>query len=247
MHFSAAVVLSSIFSLTNALPAPQSGSKAPAPGRLNVNYNFNKATLSSGSQDKAKAGPLSMIKASGPFTIKAYNSESPIHMMDINVSYNRFWVGNATNSTCPEDRPTNPPQPCPVGNVTALLTTSTGGAKMDSGVFGGQAVYIGPRAQLRFNPPAVAIGRDVQRVVFALQPNPIPAPPGIAAFTFSGVGKASGYLACPVAPKGPWQVFADLGSIEDSWVPSGDVSDCIGFDALATNYTSALPAAYQYI
>ncbi|KAI4251361.1 MAG: hypothetical protein LQ352_004906 [Teloschistes flavicans] len=245
MHFSAAVVLSSIFTLTLALPAPQSGSKAPAPGRLNVNYNFNKQTLSSGS--KASSNGLSMIKASAPFTIKAYNSESPIHMMDINVSYNKFWVGNATNSTCPEDRPGNPPQPCPVGNITALLTTSTGGAQMDSGVFGGQAVYIGPRAQLRFNPPSVPIGQDVMKVVFALQPNPIPAPPGIAAFTFSGVGKASGYLACPVAPKGPWQVFADLGSIRDSWVPSGDVSDCIGFDALATDYTSALPAAYEYV
>lgn len=128
MHFSAAVVLSSIFTLTLALPAPQSGSKAPAPGRLNVNYNFNKQTLSSGS--KASSNGLSMIKASAPFTIKAYNSESPIHMMDINVSYNKFWVGNATNSTCPEDRPGNPPQPCPVGNITALLTTSTGGAQM---------------------------------------------------------------------------------------------------------------------
>ncbi|KAL8687626.1 MAG: hypothetical protein Q9218_006255 [Villophora microphyllina] len=243
MHFSTAVVLSSVFSLSFALPAPQPGSQAAKPGRLNVDYSFAFKTFASGES----TGTGAKIQASAPFTIKAYNSESPIHMMDINVSYNKFWVGNATNSTCPENRVEKPPQPCPVGNITALITTSTGGAQMDSGIAGGQAVYVGPRAQLRFNPPRVPIGPDAKKVVFALQPNPIPAPPGIAAFTFSGVGKASGFLACPITPQGPWQVFADLGSIEDSWVPSGDVSDCIGFDALATNYTSALPAAYQYV
>lgn len=111
---------------------------------------------------------------------------------------------------------------------------------------GGQAIYIGPRGQLRFQNPRVPVPTDASKIVFALQPNPIPAPPGVAAFTFSGVGKASGFLACPVTPQGPWQVFADLAIVEDAYVPGGNVSNCIGFDALATNYTSPLPAAYQY-
>ncbi|KAL8696033.1 MAG: hypothetical protein Q9201_007857 [Fulgogasparrea decipioides] len=249
MHFSASLLLSSIFSLSLALPSPQSDGPVVPPGRLPVNYNFGMRTLSSGG---TKAP--SLLKASAPFTIKAYNSESPIHLMDINASYNRFWVGNATNSSCPDDRPAdaapNSPAPCPVGNVTALETTSTGGAHLDSQVIGGQAIYIGPQGQLRFNNARVPIPKEAKKIVFALQPNPIPAPPAIAAFTFSGVGKASGFLACPIPPinpKGPWQVFADLGSVKDSYVPSGDKSDCIGFDALATNYTSPLAAAYEYV
>ena len=71
--------------------------------------------------------------------------------------------------------------------------------------------------------------------------------PDVSAFTFSGVGKASGYLACAETKGGPWQVFADLGSLQDSNVPGGDVSNCIGFDALAQNYTlDGGAGAYQY-
>lgn len=110
-----------------------------------------------------------------------------------------------------------------------------------------QPIYVGPQAQLRFNPPGVKVSRNSRNATFTLQPNPIPAPPGYAAFVFSGVGRASGYLACPLAEKGIWQVFADLARIKDSWIPSGDKSDCIGFDAFATNYTSPVPAAYQYV
>ncbi|KAL8729337.1 MAG: hypothetical protein Q9166_004834 [cf. Caloplaca sp. 2 TL-2023] len=237
MHFST-LVLSSLFSLSLALPQFEEPMVQPRPGRLLVSYNkpvFKTYGSKSG-------GIAAEVKASQPFTIKAYNSESPIHMMDIVASNRKFFVGNKTGSLCPEDI-----KDCPIGNVTALKVTDEGFALLDAQVNKTQAIYIGPRAQLRFNPPGVKVRRDSQNATFTLQPNPIPAPPGIAAFVFSGVGKASGYLACPIAEKGPWQVFADLASIKDSWVPSGDVSDCIGFDALATNYTSPLPAAYQYV
>ena len=62
-------------------------------------------------------------------------------------------------------------------------------------------------------------------------------------FTFSGVGKASGFLACPVNAT-VWQIFADLPSLTDENIPEKNISACFGFDALATNFKGF--AAYQY-
>jgi hypothetical protein len=44
------------------------------------------------------------------------------------------------------------------------------------------------------------------------------------------------------APK--WQVYAAL---QNATVPSGSVSDCIGFDALAVADNSTVPATWEYI
>lgn len=127
MQLSTTVLLSSVFSLSLALPSGLSEASsdpdaAPVaiPGRLNVSYTaITYKTLSN------LHGPP---KASPPFTIKAYNSESPIHLMDINASNDKFFVGNITGSSCPPTIPN-----CPVGNVTALQVTSTGGAHLVSG------------------------------------------------------------------------------------------------------------------
>ncbi|KAL8902803.1 MAG: hypothetical protein Q9171_007596 [Xanthocarpia ochracea] len=195
MHFSAPLVLASLFSLAHALP--QLGEPAQAlPGRLPVSYN--QPTYRTYSHKSG--GIAAEVKASQPFTIKAYNS-----------------------------------------------VTRKGEAQLDAQVNQTQAVYIGPHGQLRFSLPGGELEEGSENATFTLQPNPIPPPPGIAAFVFSGVGKATGYLACPITEEGPWQVFAGLGGIKDSWVPGGDVSNCIGIDALATNYTSPVPAAYQYV
>ncbi|KAL8770119.1 MAG: hypothetical protein Q9209_004157 [Squamulea sp. 1 TL-2023] len=238
MQFSTPLFLSTLFTLSLALPQFEP-TVEPNPGRLLVSYNkITYKTLGS-----TKSGEIEAeVKDSQPFTIKAYNSESPIHMLDIVASNRKFFIGNITGSRCPEEV-----RDCPVGNVTALKVTDEGYAQLDVQVNATQPIYIGPRAQLRFNPPGVEVPRNSRNATFTLQPNPIPAPPGYAAFVFSGVGRASGYLACPLAEEGIWQVFAGLGSIKDSWIPSGDKSDCIGFDAFATNYTSAVPAAYHKI
>ncbi len=130
MHFSTSVLLSSLFSLSFTLPSRLSrdlGNVAPVarPGRLNVTYE-SEATFS---QVSALYGdPM----ASQPFTIKAYNSESPIHMMNITASYNKFWVGNVTGNRCPPANRVTPwtVQDCPAGNETALEVTSTGEAHL---------------------------------------------------------------------------------------------------------------------
>ncbi|KAL8801168.1 MAG: hypothetical protein Q9200_007033, partial [Gallowayella weberi] len=196
----------------------------PEPGRLPVSYNDGPtfktyASSSGGSKSEgSKAGGIDLeAKASQPFTIKAYNSVRPeIHMMDIVVSRRQFFIGNLTRSRCPQGI-----NNCPTGDVTAL----------------------------KVNEDRFAVPNNAQNVSFYLSPNPIPAEPAMAAFIFrgrGGPGKASGYLACPLPEFGIFQVLVDLGTIKDSWIPSGNRSQCIGFDAFATNYTSPTPAAYMY-
>ncbi|KAL8645360.1 MAG: hypothetical protein Q9226_007343 [Calogaya cf. arnoldii] len=185
-------------------------------------------------------------KDTPPFTIKALASESPFHELDIVASDGKFFIGNETRSLCPKGV-----QDCPVGNITALKVSRKGNAYLDV-VNKSQAVFVDPTAQLRFTPPKVPVGKGARHATFTVTPNPIPAPPDTAALVNSGVGRASGYQACPVTPPplskvGVWQVFVNLPDLEDSWAPSGDFSDCFGFDIQAVDYESPVPAAYQYV
>ncbi|KAL8945687.1 MAG: hypothetical protein Q9222_007808, partial [Ikaeria aurantiellina] len=126
MHLSTSLLFSTLFSLSLALPSVLSPRQEPRPGRLNVSYDTQITGFKTFSSGGLKAGASSTKpKASGPFTIKAYNSVSPIHMMDINASENKFFVGNKTGSACPPSV-----QSCPVGNVTALMVNATGGAEL---------------------------------------------------------------------------------------------------------------------
>ncbi|KAL8684844.1 MAG: hypothetical protein Q9224_006104 [Gallowayella concinna] len=247
MHFSTPFVLSSMLSLSLALPQLGDPVVQPEPGRLPISYNEKTTfrTYASKSGGSKSGGIDVEAKASQPFTIKAYNSIRPeIHMMDIVVSKRKFFIGNLTGSLCPKGT-----MACPTGNVTALKVTENRTAELDVQINKKQSIYVGPRAQLRFQPPGYAVPDNAQNVSFYLSPNPIPAEPAKSAFIFrgrGGPGKATGYLACPLPEVGIFQVFVDLGTIKDSWIPSGDKSQCIGFDAFATNYTSPVPAAYMY-
>ena len=64
-----------------------------------------------------------------------------------------------------------------------------------------------------------------------------------SSLTFSGVGKASGFLACPVNAT-VYKVYADLPRLEDANVPLGNLSACVGFDAEAASFKGY--AAWQY-
>lgn len=52
-------------------------------------------------------------------------------------------------------------------------------------------------------------------------------------------------MACPDNAADPksWQVFAD---IRNATVPTGNVDDCLGFDAAAIPYNGSIPA-WQYM
>ncbi|KAI4128066.1 MAG: hypothetical protein LQ341_006716 [Variospora aurantia] len=240
MHFSTTLLLSSVFSFSLALPAgfdPTDLGPLPKPGRLNISYS--RTTYSQLSGSLGKSGPISK-----PFTIKAYSSFEPsVHLKDITASNGKFWVGNATGSYCP---PTV--ADCPVGNVTVLQAIE-GGVELVVALPEGQKIGVNEKAEVVFvnstDPMPVIPGRK-KPANFFLSDNPIPAPPKFSALIYSGVGKATEYTACPITPEGPWQVFVTIPEIYDFPVPGGDVTDCIGIDALATDYTGPTPAAYQY-
>ena len=80
---------------------------------------------------------------------------------------------------------------------------------------------------------------------FALSSTPVNGQ--FASLGFSKLG-ATGFLACPAGPNGtaPYQVFANVSALKDADVPGGDLSACIGFDALAVVYTGSGSAAWQY-
>jgi len=63
-------------------------------------------------------------------------------------------------------------------------------------------------------------------------------------FSFSGNG-STGWLACPVAEEGPWQVFAAVEWLDDGDVLGACVNECIRFEALTAEYNRMEPAAFQ--
>ncbi|KAL8827869.1 MAG: hypothetical protein Q9191_002931 [Dirinaria sp. TL-2023a] len=180
--------------------------------------------------------PKALIKpsASTPFTLSANNSDV-FFDAPLNAQNSSFYIGNVTESSCPSTV-----KLCPPGNVTALRTSARGEAQMDVQVPAGQQVYVDVNGALRYTvahsnviPPG---GLNQTFSLFRGKPT---------YFTFSGVGKASGFLACPVPSNSTvWQVYADLPSLTDENIVSQNISACLGFDALATNYKGF--AAWQY-
>ncbi len=81
----------------------------------------------------------------------------------------------------------------------------------------------------------------------ALGPFTVTPGPSFGTFSFSGLG-ATGFLACPTKNgTAPWQIFANVKGLNDTDVPGGCVKDCLGFAALAPNYSAGRPAAWQYV
>ncbi|KAL8847711.1 MAG: hypothetical protein Q9221_007272 [Calogaya cf. arnoldii] len=247
MHFSTPLVLSSLFSLSLTAPVIEQ-LKEQRPGRLLV--WDNKPTYQTyGMKSGVSLATEPNKKDTAPFTITALASESPFHELNIVASNGKFFIGNETRSLCPPEVKGCPLSP--LGNVTALTVSKEGNAYLDV-VNKPQAIFIDPKAQLRFTPPKVPVGKGAQQATFTVTPNPIPAPPDSAALVNSGVGRATGYQACPLTRPpfsrlGPWQVFVNLPSLDDKWAPSGDFSDCFGFDIQANDYESPVPAAYEYV
>ncbi|KAL9066530.1 MAG: hypothetical protein Q9161_007505 [Pseudevernia consocians] len=143
-----------------------------------------------------------------PFSLTASRSGSPIHLSAINANGESFWIGKKTASYCPADYTEVP---------------------------GGQVVYVLPTGALSFT-LAHAEGQPEENngttTGFSFTPGTDDA---LGVFSFTGLG-STGFLACP-AKNGtkPWQIFADIKGIENRDVPGGNVSACLGFDALAAS------------
>ncbi|KAL2054645.1 hypothetical protein ABVK25_004948 [Lepraria finkii] len=178
-------------------------------------------------------------QVSAPFTIIAARSGSPIHLQSINANNGSFWIGKPTLSYC---IPEVPPGDCPPGTTTALLA-GDGGASMDADVPGGQDVYISAtNAALSFTEPHTEGGENGTTTNFSYT-NSTDGGPG--EFSFTGLN-ATGFVACPsLNGTAPWQIFAALPNLGNKDVPGGNVSACLGFDALGDTYENGT-AAYQY-
>jgi hypothetical protein len=121
--------------------------------------------------------------------------------------------------------------------VRRLLTTLQ--FPQDTEVPGGQQIYVNPQGALSFTQAhSIYIPTGSSYGPF----NYSPGQP-FGHYTFEGWG-ATGFMACPNTVGNPssWQVFA---AIQNATVPTGDVSDCLGFDAAAIAYNGSVPA-WQY-
>ncbi|KAE8140767.1 hypothetical protein BDV38DRAFT_9724 [Aspergillus pseudotamarii] len=161
-----------------------------------------------------------------PFGVMSARSASPIHLLPMTASGQKFYLGGETSSYCPLT------EGCPPGDQTVF---APGGYGLSVVVPGGQQVYVDPNGALSFTQAHSAYIPEGSAV------GPFNYKPGedYGYYTFNGWG-ASGFMACPTEDK-RWQVFA---AVQNATVPKGNVAECIGFSALAPNATA--PGAWQY-
>jgi len=184
------------------------------------------------------------------FGVIAARSGSPIHLEPLTASGSNFWLGGKSATYCPSEVVPN----CPNTTETVIY----GEHYLDVEVPGGQAIYVDPRGALRFTQAHSAYeptGSSQGPFVYTPPSSPSST---FGHWSYTGAG-ASGFMACPVPAKNAtavpfrsrvaaaatqYQVFAAL---RNATVPTGNVNDCLGFDALAIPANSTKGMAWQYI
>ncbi|KAJ6113396.1 hypothetical protein N7523_006713 [Penicillium sp. IBT 18751x] len=214
------------------------------------------AVLSFASLAAALPSSRTTKSSNAPFSVTAARSGSEIHFLPLTASGGHFWLGGKSQTYCPSSVGAS----CGKQDDTIIY----GGNALDVVVPGGQQIYVDASGALSFTVPHSGY------IPAGSSTGPFKYTPGASfgTWTYSGQG-ASGFMACPV-PQAPssssatpsatatpssvarrsaqpskWQVYAAL---QNATVPSGQVSDCLGFDALATglNITSD-QLAWEYI
>lgn len=191
------------------------------------------ATTSSSCSAATSSAPLTSPTAA--YGVISVRSGSPIQYLSMNAAGENFTLGGTTATFCPDSVGTA----CPPGTDTVFL----GLGALDTEVPGGQLVYVAPDGHLGFT-----------------QAHSASYPTGavLSPFTYTkNVGDtygdlstnafgATGFMGCPtVDGSGLYQVFAAFAG---AVVPNGDISTCLGFDALTVDYSlNPAPAAWQYI
>ncbi|KAF7117644.1 hypothetical protein CNMCM5793_006767 [Aspergillus hiratsukae] len=172
----------------------------------------------------------------GPFQVMALRSASPIHFLGMTASSQSFWLGGKTATYCPDV--VKEQGTCPPGTETVLYTNA-----MDVMVPGGQQIYVDPSGAVKFtiaHSANIPAGSATEGFTYT------PGQP-FGNWNFKGLG-ANGFMACPTtgdAPA-PYQVFAAMSNAK---VPTGNVADCLGFNAAAIAWTppaGQTAAAWQY-
>ncbi|KAJ5925467.1 hypothetical protein N7454_008106 [Penicillium verhagenii] len=176
----------------------------------------------------AAPAPVASPSAASPpaFSVMSIRSASPIHYMQMNAAGQKFYLGGSTSSYCPG-----------VEGMVCPLATRPSSLQADTEVPGGQQVYVDATGALSFtqaHSASIPAGSSVGDLIYE-------AGEPWSHYSFNGWG-AQGFMACPTTDS-RWQVFAAL---QNATVPSGNVADCLGFDAIALTYTGDIPA-WQYI
>ncbi|KZF19262.1 hypothetical protein L228DRAFT_241922 [Xylona heveae TC161] len=245
MKFSAAFILAALPALIAADRDHHKSEAPPACGTVisTVTYTYYPTGTGSPSSSSASVSSSSASSSSAPqptpnyFGIISARSASPVHLQEVNAAGGRFWIGRETASYCPL-----PAAQCPNNTDETVFAYESGYASLDVEVPGGQQIYVAPEGYLGFTAPHSAyIPPGSSTDDFNYTPGS-----SFGYFGTTALG-ATGFLACPNANGTfPYQVFANINGLSDSNVPSGKVSDCLGFDALAPAYTGPNPPVWEY-
>ncbi|KAJ5248822.1 hypothetical protein N7468_000273 [Penicillium chermesinum] len=189
-----------------------------------------------------------------PFSVTALRSGSPIHFAPLNAAGDRFYLGGKTVTFCPDDVgvPCDKMSKDTIFSSASTLSPANATGLQDVSVPGGQSLYVDKFGAVGFTtahsvfvPPGSELGP------FSYKPNAFGN--GNSEWTFG-----DGFMACPVPSnatasastrrirRGAAPVYQVFAARDDAFVPTGNVSDCLGFDALAVP-ANGTQGAWQYV
>ncbi|RAH56716.1 hypothetical protein BO85DRAFT_520836 [Aspergillus piperis CBS 112811] len=175
--------------------------------------------------------------STGAFTVISIRSGSFIQNLPLTAADTNFYLGGTTSTACPEDVAEY--DACPPGDETVIDYSNY----LSSGYV--QEIYVDPTGALKFVEAHTSyMDPGASTSTFCYTPGT-----SYGKWTYTGFG-ATGFMACPLDEDeevngGAWQVFA---AMKNATVPSGNVSDCLQFEALAYPWVSngSSIAAWQY-
>lgn len=183
-------------------------------------------------QSKAELTPLQDLNNNLAYTVMALRSASPIHFLPMTAHAGGLYLGGQTETYCPDCATS-----CPPGNQTVFKGSCSlnsqykkGGQTLwntDDGVIGYSVSNITPEGA--YNCPWYLANST--NSAFAAELNVTPG--------------ADGFVACPTNTEGLWQVLRDVG--DDLNPPQGHKDECLGFTAVAINYTASEYGAWLYL
>ncbi|GKZ80344.1 hypothetical protein AnigIFM56816_004563 [Aspergillus niger] len=160
--------------------------------------------------------------STGSFTVMSVRSGTFIQNLPLTAAGTNFYLGGTTSTACPEDVADN---------------------YLSSEYI--QEIYVDPTGALKFvEAHTTYMDPGASTSTFCYTPGT-----SFGQWTYTGLG-ATGFMACPLDEDeevngGGYQVFAAMAN---ATVPSGNVSDCLEFEALAYPWVSdgSSAAAWQY-
>ncbi|BCS04103.1 uncharacterized protein AKAW2_70981A [Aspergillus luchuensis] len=175
--------------------------------------------------------------STGAFTVMSIRSGTFIQNLPLTAADTNFYLGGTTSTACPEDVAEY--DACPPGDETVIDYSNY----LSSGYV--QEIYVDPTGALKFvEAHTTYMDPGASTSTFCYTPGT-----SYGQWTYTGLG-ATGFMACPLDEDeevngGAWQVFA---AMKNATVPSGNVSDCLQFEALAYPWVSngSSIAAWQY-